>query len=314
MNYKYQAGPPDALTDVLSSLHLRGFVFSYSEFSAPWALELPPGKFAYFHVVERSGGWLKLNGEKEWRSMTGGDLVVIPHGGGHIVGSDTKTKPLSLKQFLRLRDEGGLVRHGGGGPETHLVCGVFEFEDGIDNPLISLLPRFIHVRDARAHAAGWLESTLRQLSHEARHTRPGSQIMVTRLTDVVFVQAVRAWLDGQPKDQGGWLGALRDRQIGHALGLMHRDPGYDWSVESLANKASMSRSKFAAKFKALVRESPLAYLNRLRLNTAASLLMQGNLTVAEVAHQVGYDSETAFSSAFKRRYGVAPGSYRRKSR
>jgi|SRR5215471_13392249 len=312
MNYKYQAGPlPDALTDVLSSLHLRGRVYSYSEFSAPWALELPPSKFAYFHVVQRSGGLLRLKDEKEWRSLTGGDLVVIPHGGGHVVGSDTKTKPLSLKQFLRLRDEGGLVKHGGGGLQTHLVCGVFEFEDGIDNPLISLLPHFINVRDARDHAAGWLESSLRQLSYEARHPQPGSQIMVTRLTDVIFVQAVRAWLDEQPKDQGGWLAALRDRQIGRALGLMHRDPGQSWSVESLAAGVSMSRSKFAAKFKTFVRESPLAYLNRLRLNVAASLLVQGDLTVGEVSHRVGYDSETAFSTAFKRRYGVAPGSYRR---
>src|SRR5499427_8770043 len=313
MNYKYQAGPlPDALTDVLSSLHLRGFVFSYSEFSAPWALELPPGKFAYFHVVERSGGWLKLNGEKEWRSMTGGDLVVIPHGGGHIVGSDTKTKPLSLKQFLRLRDEGGLVKHGGGGPETHLVCGIFEFENGIDNPLISLLPRLIHISGARDQADGWLDSTLRQLIHEARYTRPGSQIMVTRLTDVIFVQAVRAWLAVQPKEEGGWLGALRDRQIGQALGLMHRDPAANWSVESLASKVSMSRSKFAAKFKRLVRESPLAYLTRLRLNLAAALLVAENdLTVGEVSHRIGYDSETAFSTAFKRRYGMAPGTFRR---
>jgi AraC-like DNA-binding protein len=311
MNFKYQAGPPDALTDVLSSLHLRGRVYSYSEFSAPWALELPPSRFAYFHVVQRSGGWLRLKDEKEWRSVTGGDLVVIPHGGGHVVGSDTKTKPLSLKQFLRLRDEGGLVKHGGGGPQTHLVCGVFEFEDGVDNPLISLLPRFINVRDARDHAAGWLESSLRQLSYEARHAQPGSQIMVTRLTDLIFVQAVRAWLDERPKDQGGWLGALRDRQIGRALGLMHRDPGQSWSVESLAAEVSMSRSRFAAKFKMLVRESPLAYLNRLRLNVAASLLIQGDLTVGEISHRVGYDSETAFSTAFKRRYGVAPGSYRR---
>ncbi len=315
MDYRYKAGPPDALTDVLSTLRLNSRVFSYSEMSAPWAVELPPGPFAYFHIVERSGGWLKLKDGKKARPLTGGDLVVIPHGGGHTIGSDPKVKPLTLKQFLRLRDEGGLVKHGGGGPVTHLVCGAFQFENGIDNPLISLLPRFIHISGAREQADGWLDSTLRQLIFEARYTRPGSQIMVTRLTDLIFVQAVRVWLATQPKNEGGWLGALRDRQIGRALGIMHRDPGNNWSVESLANNASMSRSKFAAKFKRLVRESPLAYLSRLRLNLAATLLVAENdLTVGEVSHRIGYDSETAFSTAFKRRYGMAPGTYRRQAR
>lgn len=314
MNYRYKAGPPDALTDVLSSLRLNGRVFSYSELSAPWALELPPSTFAYFHVVERSGGWLRLKGEKEWRPLAGGDLVVIPHGGGHVVGSDTKTKPMTLKEFLRLRREGGLVKHGGGGPETHLVCGLFEFENGLDNQLIALLPRCIHIHDPRDYPAGWLESTLRQLIHEARDTRPGSEIMVTRLTDLIFVQAVRAWLADQPEDEAGWLGALRDKQIGKALGLMHHDPAKNWTVESLADTVSMSRSKFAARFKRLVHEPPLAYLSRLRLNLAAALLMEESLSVGEVAQRVGYDSDTAFSSAFKRRYGTAPGAYRTRAK
>jgi AraC-like DNA-binding protein len=282
--------------------------------SAPWALELPPSPFAYFHVVGRSGGWLRLKDEKEWRPFTGGDLVVIPHGGGHVIGSDRKAKPLTLKQFLRLRDEGGLVRHGGGGPETHLICGAFEFENHNDNPLISLLPRVIHIRDARESAVGWLDTTLRQLAYEARYTSPSSQIMVTRLTDLIFVQAVRSWLAAQRKDEGGWLGALRDKQIGLAIGLMHRDPGQNWSVESLADQVSMSRSKFAAKFKRLVKDPPLTYLSRLRLNIAAAFLVETNLTVGEISHRVGYESETAFSSAFKRRYGTAPGIYRRRSK
>jgi hypothetical protein len=133
MDYSYKAGPPDALIDVLGSLRLNGRVFSYSEFSAPWALELPPSA-SYFHVVERNGGWLRLKEETEWRLVAGGDLVVIPHGGGHVIGSDKNVKPLTLKQFLRLRDDGGLVQHGGGGPQTHLVCGLFQFGNGLDNP------------------------------------------------------------------------------------------------------------------------------------------------------------------------------------
>jgi AraC-like DNA-binding protein len=278
----------------------------------PWALELPPGPFAYFHVIDRHGGWLRLKDNKDWMPLAAGDLVVIPHGLGHTVSSDMKAKPLTLKQFLRLRDEGGLVQYGGGGPQTHLVCGVFEFGSGLENPLISLLPRFMSVRETGEHASGWLNTTLRQLIYEARYTRPGSQIMVTRLTDLIFVQAVRAWLASKPQDEGGWLGALRDRQIGRALGLMHRDPGLAWSVESLAMEVSMSRSTFAAKFKHLVGETPLAYLSKLRLNLAAALLVEGNLTVAEISQRVGYESETSFSTVFKKRYGSAPGVYRKR--
>ena len=313
MDYKYKSGKPDVLTDVLSTLRLNGRVFSYSQLSAPWALELPPSPFAYFHVVERSGGWIQLKGESEARPVAGGDLVVIPHGGGHIVASNLKARPLTLKQFLKLRDEGGLVKHGGGGPETHLVCGAFEFDNVVDNPLISLLPRYIHVSGSREEANSWVDNTLRQLIFEARYTQPGSQIMVTRLTDLVFVHAVRSWLAAQPQDAGGWLGALRDRQIGQALGLMHRDPVLQWTVESLANEVSMSRSKFAEKFRRLVQESPLAYLSRLRLNLAARFLLENDLTVSEISHRVGYESETAFSTAFKRKYGVAPGAFRRRA-
>jgi AraC-like DNA-binding protein len=314
MNYKFEAGPPDVLADVLSSLRLSGRVFSYSQMSAPWALELPASSFAYFHILDRSGGWLRLKDDKAWHPLAGGDLVVIPHGRGHVIGSDPKTKPMTLNQFLRLRDQDGLVKHGGGGPETHLVCGLFEFETGLDNPLVSLLPRLIHIPEAREHPTGWLDGTLRQLIYEARYTSLGSQIMVTRLTDLIFVQAVRAWLADQPEDEGGWLGALRDGQVGKALGLMHRDPAKNWTVESLADAVSMSRSKFAARFKRLVQEPPLAYLSNLRLNLAARLLKEDGLSVGEVSQRVGYESETAFSSAFKRRFGTAPGKYRKRRR
>lgn len=311
MRLSFMAGPPDVLTDVLNSLRLQGRIFSSSELSAPWALELPKSQFAYFHVVERGGGWLRLKGEKTARPLASGDLVVVPHGQGHFIGDHPKTPPLTLEEFLLLGDEQSVMKYGGGGAETHLICGSFQFENAVDNPLLKLLPAVIYIRGYQGRAEDWLESTLRHLAYEARHPRAGSQIMITRLTDLIFVQAVRAWLQEQPESQGGWLGALRDRQIGAALGLVHREPNRNWSVAALADEVAMSRSKFAEKFKALVGETPLAYLTRWRMHLAATLLLDPNLTVGEVARRVGYESETSFSKAFKRRFGISPSAYRR---
>ena len=311
MSLSLKAGSADALTEVLNSLRLRGQVFCFSELSAPWSLDLPPSQFAYFHVIERGGGWLKLKGEKKALALASGDLVVVPHGQGHFIGDHPKTPPLTLEQFWSLVDNQGLVRYGGEGAETRLICGAFRFDDAVDNPLLKLLPPVIHIRGYQGRAEEWLENTLRHFADEARHPRPGSQIMVSRLTDVIFVQAVRAWLKEQPDSQGGWLGALRDRQIGAALGSIHREPSRHWSVEALAEEVGMSRSKFAEKFRTLVGESPLAYLTRWRMHSAARLLTDDSLTVGEVARRVGYESETAFSKAFRRVFGSAPGVYRR---
>ena len=235
----------------------------------------------------------------------------MPHGQGHFIGDHPKTPPLTLEQFWRLVDNQGLVRYGGEGAETRLICGAFRFDDAVDNPLLKLLPPVIHIRGYQGRVEEWLENTLRHFADEARHPRPGSQILVSRLTDVIFVQAVRAWLKEQPESQGGWLGALRDRQIGAALGSIHREPSRHWSVEALAEEVGMSRSKFAEKFRTLVGESPLAYLTRWRMHSAARLLTDDSLTVGEVARRVGYESETAFSKAFRRVFGSAPGVYRR---
>jgi len=157
----------------------------------------------------------------------------------------------------------------------------------------------------------WLEPTLKMLAYEARHPRPGSETLIARLIDIILVQAVRLWVEEQPHNQGGWLGALRDPQIGSVLGLIHREPQKNWSVSSLAREVAMSRSIFAAKFSSLVGEPPLTYLTRWRLWQASKLLAEGNLSVGETALRVGYDSEAAFSRAFKRHFGHSPLTHRR---
>jgi AraC-like DNA-binding protein len=301
----------DVLTQVLETLGIQGRVFCRSELSAPWSLALPPSDFAHFHVLERGSGWIRLEGESAAIPLAGGDLVIVPHGGGHVLCDSPETPSVPLGRLVPRSEQGHpVIRHGGGGAETRVICGSFQFQSPAESPLLSLLPPLIHIRGA---AEEWLASTLQLLFYEARHDRPGAKAMLSRLTDVIFVQAVRIWMTNQPAEQAGWLGGLRDPQIGTALGLIHQAPERAWSVSALAREVAMSRSPFAARFTALVGEPPLAYLTRWRMHLALSLLQSDGLSVSEVAERVGYESAAAFSKAFKRRFGLAPGASRRRN-
>jgi AraC-like DNA-binding protein len=169
----------------------------------------------------------------------------------------------------------------------------------------------IHIPGQSRKTDEWLGWTLKLLAFEARKPRPGSKEIISRLTGVIFIQVMRAWLEQQPEARGGWFRALRDPQIAAVLAAIHRDPSRQWSVAGLADEAAMSRSSFASRFTSLLGVPPLTYLNDWRLHLAAGLLKRGHLIVSQVAEQVGYGSETSFSKAFKRRFSVAPGVYRR---
>ena len=305
----------DVLAAVMDAVRLRSGVFCRSELKAPWGLSLRASPFAHFHVIERGGCWLRLRG-LEPVALAGGDLVVVPHGSGHTLSDSPKTKPRPLADMpgRRSGERGCLVMRGGGdGPETQLVCGSFRFDRPDAHPLVALLPPLLHIRPDGGEATEWLQATLRFLARETREPRPGSETIVSRLTDVIFVQALRAWLETAPVGQGGWLGALRDAQVASALVAVHRMPERDWTTASLAAVAGMSRSRFAARFTALVGEPPLAYLTGWRLQSAAGLLRDRQTGLAEVAARVGYESEAAFSKAFRRRFGLPPGAYRRRA-
>lgn len=303
----------DVLTTVMDALRLRSRVFCRSELRAPWGMTLRRSDYAHFHVVERGGAWLRVDGEAPL-ALAAGDLVVVPHGAGHVL-ADTPDRPARpLAELVGERASGGgctVVRGDGTGPETQLVCGAFAFERPDAHPLLELLPPLVHLRPAASAASEWLDATLRFLAWETREARPGTETIVSRLTDVLFVQVLRAWIETLPLGAGGWLGALRDRQVAAALGAIHRSPERSWTNESLAAQAGMSRSRFAARFAALVGEPPAAYLTRWRLERAAALLQEGELGLAEIAGQVGYESEASFGKAFRRRFGTPPGAYRR---
>jgi AraC-like DNA-binding protein len=304
---------PDALTAVVETLHLRGRLYCRMELAAPWGMAFPKTNDAHFHALEHGSCWLRTDGAAVPIALTGGDLVVVPHGGGHSLADSPETPLVPLSSIVGAAKPEGhvLLRHGGGGGRSALICGAFQFERREGNPLLSALPTVIHLRSSVRDARSLLETSLKLLTVEARSPQAGTQALVSRLTDVVFIQALRAWVEDLPEGSGGWLGALKDRQIGTALSILHHQPNRRWTLASLAAAVGMSRSRFTDRFAALVGETPLAYLTRWRMHLAAGRLHPEGAGVAEVAQAVGYTSETAFAKAFRRTFGVSPSAYRR---
>jgi len=305
--------PADPLGEVLHLLRMSGTMYSRCDFAAPWALALPPlpGSLM-FHVVTSGRCWLKVDGGEE-RLLGVGDLALVPHGDGHRLASEPGVAAVGLWDLPRqlVSDRSEILRIDGGGAVTTLICGTVRFDHPAAHHLIGVLPRTIVVEAVRSNHAEWLLGTIRLMGAEASDLRPGGETLITRLADVLVIQAIRAWIDRDPEGQTGWLGALRDRQIGRALVLIHRDPAREWSVGRLAYEVAMSRSAFAARFAALVGEPPMRYLARWRMRVAAAALREGDAALGELAIRLGYRSEAAFSRAFKREIGVAPGSLKR---
>jgi AraC-like DNA-binding protein len=306
----------DVLADVLDSLKLRGRFFCRCELSAPWALGFAGGFFSHFHVIDRGSCWLQIEGGSDPVALEEGDLVlVIPRGSGYQLSDDLRTPPIPLTELVG-NSQGGLravIKHGAGGAETGLICGAFEFQGHRAGDCLAVLPQWIRVPKRESNANQWLSATLRFLQKETRDPAMGSETITAKLIEVMFVEAIRAWLKNQPEGSAGWLGALRDPSIGAALGLIHKTPEKSWTVPALAAQVGMSRSPFAARFTVLVGQSPMSYLKSWRLQVAANLLRDQTLSLSNIAERVGYESTEAFSRVFRRKFGVAPGQYRRKA-
>jgi AraC family transcriptional regulator, alkane utilization regulator len=303
----------DVLTDVLQTVRVSAACYGRVELSAPWGFSAEHSDDARFHVVMSGAARLEVEGVEGSVELSSGDLFVLPHGNAHVLrdSPDTPVRPIS-----ELRCETGerVVRYGGGGSATTLVCGAFRFQDRQSNPLLNVLPPLVLVRGEEGRAVHWLEPTLQFIASESNSQRPGAQTVISRLVDILFIQIVRAHLAAASGASSGWLRALGEPQIGAALSLIHESPAEAWTVASLAHRAGMSRSTFAGRFTELVGEPPLHYLTRWRMQKAAGLLREGRATLAEIADRVGYESEAAFSKAFKRWLGSSPGAYRKAAR
>lgn len=305
----------DPLGEALHLLRLEGSLYCQSLLSAPWGIEVPPlAPQLSFVVMTRGQGWLLVEGNAPHRLVSGA-LTLIPHGVRHRLVSepDVEAVPLFDLPIQRVSERFERVAIQGGGEVSLATYGVMRFEHGAAARLIAELPALVHVSPT-ADEAGWMQSTLRLIEREATALRAGGETVITRLADILVIQAIRAWLDSASEAQQGWFAALRDPRLGRAIALIHREPERTMDVPFLARHAGMSRSAFCSRFTELVGESPMRYLSRWRLDLAHSKLRRTNVALAEVAEQTGYQSDVAFCRAFKREFGVTPASVRRAER
>lgn len=303
----------DPLGEALHSLRISGTFYCRSELSAPWGLTLPrmPG-YLWFHVVTAGGCSLEMN-DTEPRPLRPGDFALVPHGRGHCLRSEPGAAAPSVLELEHdyTSDTYAVLRHGGGGTPTTLICGLVEIDHPAGQHVAELLPHLIHLETLTVPQNEWMHATLRLIAAEGDAVRPGGESMITRLSDILVIQALRWWTQHDPAARTGWLGALHDPQIGRAISLLHHHPERPWTLGSLADAVAMSRSAFAARFNELVGEPAMHYLARWRMQLARDHLEHKDAAVGEIAEQLGYRSEAAFSRAFKRIIGIPPGSVRR---
>jgi AraC-like DNA-binding protein len=313
MDLRNPTSPRDALGEALHSLRMSGAFYCRSEFTEPWGLTLPPlPGYLWFHVV--SAGRVSLDlGDGEVTTLHSGDLALVTQGAGHRLLSDPSAPAPGILELPReeISDRYEVLRHGGGGPLTRMMCGAVRFDHPAARNLVALLPEIIYLDAASTPDVAWMQGTLALIAAETKHPRPGGEAVITRLADVLIIQAIRSWIETDPSAQTGWLGALRDPLIGRALSMIHADPARVWTVAALADELPMSRSAFAARFTELVGEPVMHYVTRWRMRVALNALRDEGATVGELAGRLGYRSEAAFARAFKRVVGTAPGAVRR---
>lgn len=300
------ASRTDLLSQMLTLIHLRGELVFSAELAGPWALSFDAGS-AYFYVVSEGEVTVRVGDEPAVRAVTG-DLLMLPRGTGHVVSDGSAGAPAAASRLMaeQFTAERLSLRHGGSGAPARLIVGVFHFESEAMPWVVSSLPAVIHIAKAGGETAGWLEGLAYFMMVEAHEVHPGSSIMISRLIDVLVIRILRTWAQAERAGDVGWLGALVDARISRALQAIHDEPFRRWTVADLADIAGMSRSSFAERFSALVKEPPLSYQSRWRLTLAFDLLRHREARVSDIARQVGYDSDAAFSRAFKAQFGVAP--------
>ena len=306
----------DVLTDILERVRLAGTIYFSAELRAPWGVSVRPDGRAPFYVMARGGCLLEVDGEPEPRTLAAGDLALLPRAHAHVIRSGPKVAAIPFGRFVKEHpmDERGFVHcDGGKGPTATIVGGFFLSQELEATPLFSALPAVVHLRADDRQVASWLEPTLRFIGVEMGSGMHGSRSVLNRLADILFIQAVRAFLSTGEPLHAGWLKGLTDGQVARALALMHEHYAKPWTLGRLAREIGVSRTVLAVRFRTLVGSSPIAYLTRWRMLQAARLLGEPGAAVAEVAGKVGYTSEPAFAKAFKRTLERTPGQVRRSS-
>ncbi len=333
--------PIDVLSDTLRVVRLSGAVFLNATFTSPWSIEtvtpaelaanlrLPSDCIALFHIVVQGQCWLAIPGYAPVL-LAAGDAILIPHSAPHVITSDLHVTPIPITSILQPPPPDGLasVIGGGLGETTQFVCGFLHCDQRF-NPLIGALPELIVIHPGEGERndgqhngprepmtvllvqpGDWLETTMRHTVTESLGGGPGNSDMLARLCEILFFEVVRRYMQQLPAAHPGWLAGVRDPIVGQVLRLLHAHPGYPWTVEELARTVAVSRSSLADRFTTLVGETPMRYLAAWRMQLAQHLLKYTTLNLAEVAGQVGYESDVAFNRAFKRHVGQPPATWR----
>ncbi|HVW78490.1 MAG TPA: AraC family transcriptional regulator [Alloacidobacterium sp.] len=311
----------DPITDIFRTMHVTAFGQHRLEATAPWGLigegqseekvtpsgkRISPTDLAHFAMLSRGNCWLNVEGIPEPIPLTGGDCILLARGTSIIMRDSPRTRPRSTFREIAAKAHSNVAHYGGGGAPTTIVCGSVSFDQASLKPITQLLPPFILIKADQAHTLA-LHTTMQALALEMAEQTPGSEVVATRLAEVLFIQVLRAHIASKPERSNGWLRAIFDPQVGAALSAVHDSVNTPWTVESLAAAAGMSRSAFAARFKELLGQTPLEYVTEWRMQKAMRLLQQRDRKLIDVARLVGYESDAAFSKAFKRVVGFNPG-------
>jgi AraC-like DNA-binding protein len=314
----------DVLSEVLRVVKLEGALFFNAEFSAPWCISSSPstalarylspgaGHLIIYHFLTEGRAYARLS-EGPHEELTAGDIVIFPHGDAHVLGNGSPEKPVdSLHTFAKNLTQGlKLARFGGGGEITRFVCGYMACEPRLCEVFLSGLPRMLKVHVAKEPSGQWLENSIRFSVGEVSGSNAGSGLVLAKLSEVLFVETLRRYINALPADQIGWLAGARDPIIGQALAFLHKEPGIQWTISSLARRVGLSRTRLAERFRHFLGRPPMAYLAQWRLKLGAEILRSTDDSIAEVAAAVGYGSEAAFNRAFRRQFGCPPAQFRR---
>ena len=314
----------DAFSEILTGVKLNGAVFFNAEFSAPWGFSVPasqvtaamlaPGAehLVLYHMVLDGGAFAEL-ADGYTIELIPGDIVIFPHGDAHHMSSGKDAKRpfpnYGISDKIKARDLCPL-RAGGGGARSRFVCGYMTCDPHLSRPILSGLPRVFKVNIRTDRSGQWLENSILHLVEEAVSGGVGSEAMLAKLSEALFVDTLRRYIAGLPQQQTGWLAGTRDPVVGKSLGLLHGRVSYPWTIADLADEVGISRSALVERFTRYLSEPPMTYLTRWRLQLAARALERTSRGVAEIAADVGYESEAAFNRAFKREFGSPPGRYR----
>ncbi len=317
----------DLLSDLLGRMHLSGVVLFSTEFREPWGLVSPAAgelsrmlpfrteHITPFHIIAEGGCWLALQGrERVW--LQAGDAVLLPYGDAHVLHGREAACSVPAAELLPAPPWPDILRveHGGEGDRTRIVCGFVQCDELLFHPLLRHLPALMHVSPGCTPVDDWLAGTILHTAREASRADPGGRSMLPRLTELMFMEILRTHMQALSDDEVGWFAAVNDPVVGNALKWLHMAPLEEWSVQRLARCVGVSRTALAARFKHFLDMPPMHYLTYWRLQLAAQHLKATDIPMKGIAEQAGYESEAAFSRAFKRHFGVPPADWRRRQR